>query len=368
MTTLADVHALTHAGSLLSPQGEIVAPYDLEAADADASGYAALPAAILNANRAPFEIDYARADRVHLVNAFGVTLGDSVIGLSALFALKRLYPHLRITIYRPMRAPRYVQRLYELAAPWAGDPVPLPVPLASVPADEPAIDIGNQLFWPRFASMPMIDFFLWAMGVAPDRIAVGDRRNGWLADVPLKATANVPYTLFCPDASTPVRSIPASMRACIVARLADETGLPVMGFGAVDHPRYRNIAPLCLDTDDFLAWIGHARYLVTADTAALHVAAGFDIPTTAFFTTIPASLRARDYPNCVAVEFALPHLRGIHASARPADLAALERAYRGYDWRAMPFASGMAWAPDGLSFPGSPETTAALHITARPSR
>ncbi|MFM0324025.1 glycosyltransferase family 9 protein [Caballeronia glebae] len=351
MTTLDEVHALTHAGSLLSQAGEIVAPYDLEVANAAASAYtaySALPAAILNAGREPFDPDYARASRVHLVNAFGVTLGDSTIGLSALFAVQRLHPHLRFTIYRPARAPRYVQRLYELAAPRLCDVVDLPVPLVSLPADELKIDIGNHLFWPRFASMPMIDFFLWAMGVAPASIPADDKRNHWLADLPLSARTSEPYALFCPDASTPVRSIPASARARIVARLADRTGLAVMGFGAVDHPRYRDIAPLCIDTDDFLAWIRHARYLVTADTAALHIGAGFDVPATAFFTTIPAALRARDYANCAAVEFSLPHLEGIHASARPADLAALERAYRAYDWRAMPFARDVSHATSSI--------------------
>ncbi|AET89893.1 MULTISPECIES: glycosyltransferase family 9 protein [Caballeronia] len=337
MATLDEVHALTHAGSLLSSSGEIVAPYDLEVSHADASGFSALPEGIRNMGIEPFEADYAHASRVHLVNAFGVTLGDSIIGLSALAAIRRRHPHLAFTVYRPARAPRYVQRLYELARGLC-DLVDLPVPLASLPADELRIDIGNQLFWPRFASMPMIDFFLWAMGVAPGSIAAEDKRNRWLADVPLPSISSEPCALFCPDASTPVRSIPASARARIVARLADETGLPVAGFGAVDHPRYRDIAPLCANTDDFLAWIRHARYVVTADTAALHVAAGFDVPTTAFFSTIAASMRARDYANCVAVEMDVPHLQGMHASARPADLDALERAYRDYDWRAMPFA------------------------------
>ncbi|SAL72163.1 hypothetical protein AWB71_04468 [Caballeronia peredens] len=340
MTTLDDVHALTHAGSLLSRDGEIVAPYDLEVLHADASGFAPLDDGIFNAGRAPFDAHYALARRVHLVNAFGVTLGDSIIGLSALFAVKRRHPHLAFTVYRPARAPRYVQRLYELAAPLFGESVDLPVPRASLPDDELKIDIGNQLFWPRFASMPMIDFFLWALGVAPASVADADKRNRWLADVALPQPARAPYALLCPDASTPVRSIPASVRADIVARLTNETGLDVYGFGAVDHPRYRDIAPLCADTDDFLAWIKHARCLVTADTAALHVAAGFDVPTTAFFTTIPAPLRARDYANCVAIDMGLPHLRGIHASARAADLDALERAYRAYDWRAMPLPRG----------------------------
>ncbi|BAN23932.1 glycosyltransferase family protein [Caballeronia insecticola] len=344
MTTLDEVHALTHAGSLLSRDGEIVAPYDLEVAGVDAAcGFVPLDHGIFNAGRAPFDAHYALAHRVHLVNAFGVTLGDSIIGLSALFAVKRRHPHLAFTVYRPARAPRYVQRLYELAAPLFGEIVDLPVPRASLPDDELKIDIGNQLFWPRFASMPMIDFFLWALGVAPESVAGADKRNRWLADLALPPQQpNAPYALLCPDASTPVRSIPASVRAHIVARLADETGLDVYGFGAVDHPRYRDITPLSTDTADFLMWIKHARCLVTADTAALHVAAGFDIPTTAFFTTIPAPLRARDYANCIAVDMDLPHLRGIHASARTADLDALERAYRAYDWRAMPLAHGTA--------------------------
>lgn len=349
MTTLDEVHALTHAGSLLSPEGEIVAPYDLEVELAHASGFTSLADApgILHAGRAPFAADYAGARRVHLINAFGVTLGDSVIGLSALFAVKRRYPHLGFTVYRPARAPQYVKRLYELAEPLVGEIVDLPVPLARLPDDELKIDIGNQLFWPRFASMPMIDFFLWALGIAPESVASEDKRNRWLADVPLHAPAHEPYALFCPDASTPVRSIPASARARIVARLVDAMGVDVYGFGAVDHPRYRDIAPLSADTADFLAWIGHARYLVTADTAALHVAAGFDVPTTACFTTIPAHMRARDYANCVAVELDLPHLRGMHASARATDLEALERAYRDYDWRAMPLARSTSQAaPD----------------------
>ncbi|SAK70611.1 Glycosyltransferase family 9 (heptosyltransferase) [Caballeronia hypogeia] len=343
MTTLDDVHALTHAGTLLSADGEIVAPYDLEVAHADASGFSTLPADVLNAGREPFDADYAHARRVHLINAFGVTLGDSIIGLTALGALKRRHPHIAWTIYRPARAPRYVRRLYELAAPLFDACADLPVALSSLPADEPKIDIGNHLFWPGFATMPMIDFFLWALGVAPESVAAHQKRNRWLAEVPLGAPTHEPYVLFCPDASTPIRSIPAAARARIVARLADEFGIDVYGFGALDHPRYRDIAPLCIDTSDFLAWIGHARHVVTADTAALHIAAGFDVPTTAFFTTIPAHLRARDYANCAAIEFALPHLEGMHASARAADLQALERAYRDYDWAAMPLARA---APD----------------------
>ncbi|KNH08816.1 ADP-heptose:LPS heptosyltransferase [Candidatus Burkholderia brachyanthoides] len=336
-TPLDELHALlTHAGSLLSGDGHIVAPYDLEVSGASIVAYRSLDG-VLNVAVEPFVADYARARHVHLINAFGVTLGDSIIGLTALFALKRRHPHLAFTVYRPSRAPRYVQRLYELAAPAFGAIADLPVPRSDLPDDALRIDLGNHLFWPRFAAMPMIDFFLWALGVAPESIAADDKRNRWLADLPLLAAAQrEPYVLLCLDASTPVRSIPGASRARIVERLWDEFGLPVLGFGAVDHPRYRDIASHSRDTDAFLARIKHTRYLMTSDTAALHVAAGFDVPTTTFFTTIAPHLRARDYAHCASVTFDLPHLQGMHASARTGDLAALKRVYRDFDWRAMP--------------------------------
>jgi hypothetical protein len=345
MPAFDEVDALTHTGSLLSGAGAIVAPYDLEASGAFASGYAALSSSatrVRNAAIAYFDADYARIERVHLVNAFGVTLGDSIIGLTALFAIRRRHPHLSFVIHRPSRAPRYVQQVYELAAPAFGELAALPTPLAYLPDDAVCIDIGNHLFWPRFASMPMIDFFLWAMGVAPESIAAHDKRNGWLASLPLPPiTLNeAPYVLFCASASTPVRSIPMPMRARIVERLWQAFGLPVLGFGAVDHPRYRDIAARSRDTGEFIAWIRHARHLVTSDTAALHIGAGFDVPTTAFFTTIAPHLRARDYANCATVALDLPELQGTHGSVRAGDLVAVERAFDAYDWRAMP----LAWA------------------------
>ena len=178
--------------------------------------------------------------------------------------------------------------------------------------------------------MPMIDFFLWALGIPPIEVPSDEKRNHWLKSLPLPAwpSDRAGYVLFCPNASTPVRSIPPSLHREMVARLHDDFGVPVVGFAAVDHPHYTDITPLAPDTADFLNWVKHARYLVTSDTAALHIAAGFDVPTTAFFTTIPPAMRARDYADCHAVSVPVPGLAGIQASARPGDLAALERAYQ----------------------------------------
>jgi hypothetical protein len=339
---LDEVSALTNAGSLLSPGGEIVASYDLEVTNSPALGYRALGQSngVNNAALSPFNPDYAAVSQVHVINGMGVTLGDSVIGITALMAIKAQFPHIAFTIYRPAHTPGYVKRLYELAAPLLGSVMDLPVSLDAIARGAPGellVDIGNHLFWPKFATLPMIDFFIDAMGIRADEIPAARKRNHWLQELTLPEPQGAgsgmssgigpEYVLLCPTASTPVRSIPAALRARFADALWQRFRLPVAGFGAIDHPRYTDLTLRSPDTADFLAWIRHARYLVTPDTAAVHIAAGFDIPTTAFFTTIAPELRARDYPCCKSVSLPLPELQGIQASNQEADMELIERAY-----------------------------------------
>jgi hypothetical protein len=336
MTTLQmllnDVSALTNAGSLLSQHGEIVAPYDLEVTGSHAIGYRALGLSngIRNAALAEFNPDYAAESRVHVINGMGVTLGDSVIGLTALIAIKTRFPHISFAIYRPAHAPAYVKRLYELAAPLLGSVIDLPVILDTLPYTELRIDLGNHLFWPKFASLPMIDFFLDALGIKADEVASIDKRNHWLQKLALPRPEGLKgdYVLLCPAASTPVRSIPASVHADLVEAVWQRYRRPVVGFGVIDHRLYTDLTSRAPDTADFLAWIKHASYLVTPDTAAVHIAAGFDVPTTAFFTTIAPDLRVRDYPRCKPVSLPVPELEGIQASNQASDVDRVERAYR----------------------------------------
>ena len=335
MTFLDPVSALSNPGSLLSHDDQIVASYDLEVTDAPVDTYRALAtvAAIRNTNITPFKMDYSGVAHVHVINGMGVTLGDSIIGLTALAAIKKRHPGLSFTIYRPNQAPTYVKQLYDLAAPVFGSVVDLPVPLASLPNDELQLDIGNHLFWTNFSSMPMIDFFLWALGIEPEDIKAQDKSNDWLKQVAvpaLKGTwAPQEYVLLCPTASTPVRSIPDSFRAEAVDRLWEKFHLPVLGFGAIAHDHYTDITSLSPDTAHFLTWVKNARFLVTSDTAAVHIAAGFDVPTAAFFTTIPADMRVRDYRHCRFLDLDLPELQGMHASGRAHDLETVDRAYAG---------------------------------------
>jgi hypothetical protein len=326
--------ALTHPGSLLAPDGRIIAPYDLEQRDAEIGEHLALASqpGILNAAAQPFELDYSQAAVVHVINGMGVTLGDSIIGLTALDAIRQAHPQVRFVVYRPELAPSYVEQLYALAEGSVATTRALPWPLEAIARNEVRIDIGNHLFWPGFMSLPMIDFFLGALGTPPASVPSAHKTNRWLQNLPLPALPDAwrdrAYVLFCPTASTPVRSIPQPVHSALVSRLFERFGLPVLGFGAVDHPHYVDVSALSANTAHFLTWVRHARYMLTSDTAAVHIAAGFDVPTTAFFTTIAPELRVRDYPLCQPVALELPGLRNVQASERAQDMARVDAAYR----------------------------------------
>jgi hypothetical protein len=340
--SLSADEALTHPGSLLSTDGEIVASYDLARQDKIGGVFRPLASAsgIHHAAAHPFRLSYRDVPAVHVVNGIGVALGDAVLGLTAIEALRLANPALRCLLYRPSRTPAHTDGLYRLAADRLTHLRTLPYALRDLPARERVIDLGNHVYWPQFATLPMIDFFLWALGADPAAVPSEAKRNGWLKRLRLPAPAprlhRSDYVLFCPSASTPIRSIPTALRRELVERLWRTHGVPVVGFEPIDHPRYVDARVHSPDTGSFLAWVKHARFVLSADTSAVHIAAGFDVPTTALFTTIKPALRVRDYPLCKAVAIDVPGLDGLHESSDARDLALLHSAYHGLSLQDLP--------------------------------
>lgn len=334
MSVLHPDDVLFHPGSLLSPLGELVAPYDLESGDASLAGYrpATADSRIYNANARTFRLDWGALSAVHIVNGMGVTLGDSIIGLTAIAAIRHRFANVRVHLYRPKRAPAYVEALYALlTGPIVDTCQSLPRVIGELHGHEAIVDVGNHLFWRGFSREPMVDFFLEALGVDPASVPASQKRNNWLRQLPLTdaspQTVPRPYALFSPSASTSLRGIPSSQWARLVDLIHRTYGLPVLGFGHVDHPAYRDISAQSATTAAFLDWVSGAAFVMTGDSAALHIAAGFDIPTTAFFSSIEPDLRARDYPMCQSVSLDVPSLRGLQASSREGDLALLSGAF-----------------------------------------
>src|SRR5262249_500674 len=153
---------------------------------------------------------------------------------------------------------------------------------------------------------PMVDFFMRGLGITLDEIPTSAKANRWLSRVPLPplpaAWSNCRYVLFCDQASTPLRTVPAEHAAAMVDRIWRQYGLPVLGFHPMPHTGYADGGRHSGNLDQYMAWVKDASAVIGTDSSAIHIAAGFDVPTLAAFVSIDPVLRARDYPNCQVLD------------------------------------------------------------------
>ncbi|TJZ66658.1 glycosyltransferase family 9 protein [Chitiniphilus eburneus] len=300
--------------TLVHASGELWLPYDLAFLDRNPADFVPLSQLrpVLNAHHAPFRLDIPAPGTLHLLNGMGVALGDSVIGLSVLDWLHRERPDLALHMYRSPHTPAYVEALYALV-PWLATHY-LPRTLADFDHGV-LIDLADFMYRPAFDRLPMIDFFLDSLGLDPARMPPVDKANRWLRQVMLPTLPEGwprDYLLLCPDASSPLRRMPANIAADIARELI-ACGHAVLGFGALPVPGYRDISAWAVDLRHLLAALAGATGVIATDSAPIHLAAGFDRPCLAFFMGIDPALRVRDYPHCQPVQ--LDHqarLAGLH--------------------------------------------------------
>jgi len=328
--------------SLIDAAGQIWLPYDVVREAEPPSGLRPLAEvrATLCARDARFDLP-AGAGPIHLLNGMGVALGDAIVGLSVLSALRMRLPARRIVLHPARHAPASVQQLLALVP--GCEIQPLPLKASDIPADAALIDLGDFAYWPSFGGLAMHDFFALALGL--DGLPEAARRNAWLADLqlpPLPAEwQQTPFVLFAPLSSSPLRTLSPELQLELVELASAHYGLPVLGFSEITHPRYHCVAAHSRDTTQFLSWIRAARVLVSTDSAAVHAAAGFGVPTLAGFTCIAPGLRVAGYPRCTTLDLRRPELDGLHFSEDPALVALAEQAWRqasaaGLPWPARP--------------------------------
>ncbi len=207
----------------------------------------------------------------------------------------------------------------------------LPQPLAAIP-DE-AIDLSDFLYWPRFATQPMVDFFLESLGVAPGDVPASAKCNHWLAGLDLPSLpplwAGRDYVLLAGEASTPLRSMPEAAAEALVEQAWRRYGLPVLGFRPLSHDQYHDVSAHSKHLEQFVAWVRDASVLIGTDSSAIHIAAGFDVPTLAVFVSIDPVLRVRDYMHCQAVDARTPLTHGLHQTNDARVLEEVQSIWRG---------------------------------------
>ncbi|WP_051710744.1 glycosyltransferase family 9 protein [Andreprevotia chitinilytica] len=303
------------AAAIVDTTEQVWLPYDLPFLPTQ-TGFRPISAGkgILNANYTPFRLDYANVKTLHIINGMGVALGDSVVGLSVLHWLKTQYPQLAIVLYRSPHAPAHVEEIYRLA-PWAQVRL-LPVPLAELTAaDGVVIDLADFMFRPAFDALPMVDFFLDSLGMEPGTMPAAAKANSWLAHIPRPPLPNdlpLRYTLLCPRASSPLRTMPVEITALLATHLL-ASGQTVLGFGQLGITGYRDVGAVSSGLPQLLALIAGAERVISVDSAIVHLAAGLGVPCTALFMGIQPGLRVRDYPHCEAIQLdQTGQLSGLH--------------------------------------------------------
>jgi hypothetical protein len=301
------------------------------------------------------------AARTAILNGFGRALGDAVIGLQALYVAAKLgvIPG-RPVVYRLPDLPAMVQAVHGAAKfvevrtlPW--DFAKPDTGFAAAGGFGRVIDIRDFAFDPDSRRSSMIDYFLRRLDVEPGLVPPSLRRNTWLARHVRPSLRSLPdgYVLVCPRASTPLRDMPDAIherilrRVLAMAPVVTQGGVPPgLVSDVVQVPSSPSFAALC-------GLVRHARWVISTDTAMVHLADAFQVPCLAFFPTHRPEWRVRDYPLCmsVALRTALPlgaefaRDAGDHALARAAWFP--DGADLGWLDRAVGLGAASIWSLDG---------------------
>jgi hypothetical protein len=256
-----------------------------------------------------FEKLRSPARRIAILNGFGRTLGDGIIGLQALHLAIRLgVVPARPTLFRLAGFGPMVDAIHA-AADFAEIRI---LPLAHATpktqfrgADEfdRVIDIRDFAFAADFQQTSMIDFFLRRLGVDPQFVPSGLKRNAWLAPRVTAQPAARPwgYVLVCPRASMQLRDMPDEIHDAILRQLAGSCAVVTQGRVPLDLVTEVAHAPECATLAELCTLVRNARWVISTDTAMVHLADAFDVPCLAFFPTHRPEWRMRDYPRCVPV-------------------------------------------------------------------
>lgn len=264
----------------------------------------------------PGTFSYEDITALHIFNGIGNAIGDLIIFYTALWAIKSRYPGLKFYTYHAQSLDKGVKELLGIStdvatarSAWS---------LEDLPNSEKRVSIQSKSFSANFAQIAMIDAYLVALGFDSSEFPPELKSNAWLSQIHLPDRPPIfrrmEYVLFCHQSSTKLRAIPEHMLRPLVDKISKAFRVPVVGFGRINHLNYFDATALSETVSDFLCWVKYAIYVVSTDSAAVHIAAGLGIPCSAFFPSIDPKLRIRDYPLCQSIELNAPAVRGIHVS------------------------------------------------------
>src|SRR5579875_2067153 len=161
-----------------------------------------------------------------ILNGFGLSLGDGIIGLQALWIARQRGALQETVLHRRRPEQDMVRQLYALARDFTA------LDTLAAPPRGRVIDIRDFAFDPSFRGVAMIDWFLARLGLDPASVPSVEKRNTWLAPRMPLPVRREPYILVCPDAAIRLRDMPGPAHDRILRWLRANTALPIRTQGA----------------------------------------------------------------------------------------------------------------------------------------
>jgi hypothetical protein len=244
-------------------------------------------------------------NKLAILNGFGRTMGDTIIGLQALaVAHARGLIGLRPTVFRLPGLGPVIDGIYAAAVdivetrdlPWSD--ATRKGSFAGATDFDRVIDIRDFALDPHFRQVAMIDYFLLNLGVDPASVVPAERRNAWLAPRISRLEVANKQVLVCPVSNSPLRNMPEAVHAHVLDWFSAR-GVPVLTQATL--PRCDSLTELCN------LMVG-TRLVVSVDTGMVHLADALGVPCLAFFISHRPVWRVRDYPLCIPVHLPAPGL------------------------------------------------------------
>ena len=247
--------------------------------------------------------------RIAILNPFGFALGDTIVLLAALREFQRRLEERGARVQLDvLQHPDNVETedLY-LQSGLVRAVHHLPVPLRALAEYDAYVDFSSSMMT---RGLCWTDDILEMLGIDHTSVAYARKRNALNLQAakigPLRQLIRQrhsrpePLVLFHGRASEAIRSMPEPVMGRVLETILERTDWTLVTLHPVplSHPRILDWSALSSNFQRFAYIISEMDGFLCVDTCVYHVAAAFDVPGVALFTTVLPRLRAAIYP-CV---------------------------------------------------------------------
>ncbi|MGB9674913.1 MAG: glycosyltransferase family 9 protein, partial [Nanopusillaceae archaeon] len=250
--------------------------------------------------------------RILILNGFISGIGDNLVGMAALKVFDKIYrpkfKSISYDIYNEnyMRIKDTLQRYNYIS-----NYLDFPQDATNLNSYDAILDLDDIHAWYEFQTMPMVDCFLYVMGIDPSQVDPEDKRivfdtnDNAKREIKLifdgiRFKSKKPIILFQYESSSKIRGIfNKEILIDIINKLIKRSGYNIVILNDLDYDHFRllKMKKFSPNLDYFAEIINNVDGVICTDTSAYHLADSYSKPTIALFTSINPNLRVKYYPT-----------------------------------------------------------------------